>query len=310
MSLNFQPMLAGKAPADLSKLNLPVLVSPKLDGIRCIIIDGKPMSRKLKPIPNAYVQKVLSDLPNGLDGELMLTLPGNFNEVQSAVMSEDGEPKFHYCVFDVDTVIASGVAAEYAGRLALATKLCGIVGQVNPRVEVVPHYKCDTLEEVLEYEREFLAQGFEGLMIRSMTGPYKYGRSTEREGHLLKLKRFADAEAEIIGIEELMHNDNEATVNELGLTKRSSAKEGKRPAGTLGALICRREDGVEFNIGAGFTEAERARLWNFPPSNVICPRGLNIVGATVKYKYQPDPANPSNAPRFPVYLGLRHEDDQ
>lgn len=310
MSLNFKPMLAGKAPEDLSELKLPVLVSPKLDGIRCIILDGKPMSRKLKPIPNLYVQKILDGLPNGLDGELMLSLPGNFNEVQSAVMSVEGEPKFHYCVFDQDTVVSSGVAAEYAGRLALAAKTVQIIGQLNPRVEIVPHYKCDTLEELLAHEQEFLSMGFEGLMIRSMTGPYKYGRSTEREGHLLKLKRFADAEAEVIGVEELMHNDNEAVVNELGLTKRSSCKEGKRPANTLGALVCRRPDGVEFNIGAGFTEAERARIWNTPDSNVVSPRGINFIGCMVKYKYQPDPANPNNAPRFPVYLGFRHEDDQ
>ena len=309
MSTNFRPMLAGKAPEDLAALKLPVLVSPKLDGIRCVIIDGKPMSRKLKPIPNLYVQKILNDLPNGLDGELMLTLPGNFNEVQSAVMSVEGEPKFHYCVFDVDTVLASGIAAEYAGRLTLATKLVGIVAEVNPRIEIVPHYLCNSLEELLQYEQEFLAQGFEGLMIRSMTGPYKYGRSTEREGSLLKLKRFADAEATIIGVEELMHNDNEAETNELGQTKRSSKKEGKRPAGTLGALVCRRDDGVEFNIGAGFTEAQRAELWANWQSTYMLPGG-SLKGDRVKFKYQPDPANPNGAPRFPVYLGLRHEDDQ
>lgn len=51
----FKPMLAGKAPDDLNELTLPVLVSPKLDGIRCVMHEGVALSRKLKPIPNAFV---------------------------------------------------------------------------------------------------------------------------------------------------------------------------------------------------------------------------------------------------------------
>lgn len=299
--MTFKPMLAGKAPEDLATLTFPLLASPKLDGIRCIIIGGKPMSRKLKPIPNLYVQKFLADLPDGLDGELMLTLPGNFNEVQSAVMSEEGEPRFHFCVFDIDTVLNSGVAAEYAGRLALATKLIDKLGLVNPRVEMVPHVKIDTVEQLLAQEAEWVGMGFEGIMLRSFVGPYKYGRSTTKEGFLLKLKRFEDAEAEIIGVEELMHNDNEAEVNELGHTKRSSKKEGKRPAGKLGALHCKRADGTRFHLGAGFTDLQRIELWG---------RRSQLIGLTAKFKFQLDPSNPEGAPRFPVYLGLRHEIDQ
>lgn len=50
------PMLA-TAVENLDVLKYPVLVSPKLDGIRCLIIDGVAMSRSLKPIPNKHVQE-------------------------------------------------------------------------------------------------------------------------------------------------------------------------------------------------------------------------------------------------------------
>jgi len=45
-----QPMLA--SPANLEKLQYPLLVSPKLDGIRATVVNGCLLSRKLKPIPN------------------------------------------------------------------------------------------------------------------------------------------------------------------------------------------------------------------------------------------------------------------
>ena len=86
-------------------------------------------------------------------------------------------------------------------------------------------------EDVLQYEKEFLEIGAEGVMLRSPTGPYKQGRSTLKEGYLLKVKQFTDAEARVIGFDEKMHNANEADVGELGQTKRSSHAENLIPTG-------------------------------------------------------------------------------
>src|SRR5690606_8348078 len=88
-------------------------------------------------------------------------------------------------------------------------------------VLVVPHRLINNEAELLDYERVTVDAGFEGLILRDPNGPYKYGRSTAREGWMLKLKRFKDSEAEVIGVEEEMHNGNEAKVNALGLTERS-----------------------------------------------------------------------------------------
>lgn len=293
----FKPMLAGKAPADLADLRFPVLASPKLDGIRCIIIGGRPMSRSLKPIPNEFVQRELTGLPDGLDGELMIG--GGFNRVTSGIMSKAGEPDFLFHVFDQ----AEYPDVPFVTRLELARD--DVVTDYEPgrRVIIVRHFLIDTVEELRLLDGFHIEQGFEGTMVRDPQGLYKYGRSTTREGWLLKIKLFLDAEAKVVGVEELMHNDNPAKINALGRTERSTHKANKRPAGTLGKLVCRTPSGLEFRIGTGFDELTRDELWEKRDS---------LLGRLVKYKYQPEPKGSTLgevAPRIPVFLGFRDRED-
>ena len=59
-----KPMLAGKVK-DLDKIDYPVYATPKLDGIRAVMIDGKLVSRNFKAIPNNFTrtkfEKILPD---------------------------------------------------------------------------------------------------------------------------------------------------------------------------------------------------------------------------------------------------------
>lgn len=156
-----------------------------------------------------------------------------------------------------------------------------------------------TMDELLELESQCLEHGFEGVMIRQPDGKYKCGRSTLKEQILLKLKRFLDAEARVIGFEEKMHNDNKQEKDEFGLSKRSSKKDGLQPANTLGSLIV--EDlnsGVKFGIGSGFDDVLKKEIWTN--------RG-KYLNKLVKYKYQS--VGQKDAPRFPVFLGFRSELD-
>src|SRR5574343_1681886 len=94
-----RPMLAETVDS-IEILKYPVLVSPKIDGIRCIKVDGKALTRKFKPIPNHYIRNwIESNVPDGIDGEIIVN-NCNFNEIQSQVMSEDGEADFKYLIFD------------------------------------------------------------------------------------------------------------------------------------------------------------------------------------------------------------------
>lgn len=290
-----KPLLAATLD-DVSALVFPVIASPKLDGIRCLIVDGVALSRSLKGIPNKAVQEwasiwgECSVLP--LDGELICGEHDEqvFNRTTSCVMSKDSEEGFTYWVFDTPT------GGGYAERLRTLRQEMDKIMPLGMRL--VPTKLCMNADQLLEFEAECLARGFEGVMVRDPNGAYKHGRSTVKEGILLKLKRFTDAEAEVIGFEERMHNGNEH-VGE-GITKRSTKKDGLTPAGDLGALVCKTlgPDGVVFNIGTGFTAAQRQEMWN---------NRQHYLGKLVKFKHFE--AGAKDAPRFPVFLGWRDEED-
>lgn len=288
----FKPMLASKVE-DFDSIRFPLMASRKLDGIRCVMVGGKAMSRTLKLIPNAHVQAMLSGLPDGLDGELMLFddegKPLPFDEITSAVMKRTGTPNFTFCVFDWH-----GVDEGYKQRYEKLYQWFSDDSTLPiEHLRLLDHTLVETMKDLEYLEQLYNEQGFEGIMLRSLDGPYKYGRSTEKQGFLLKWKRFQDAEAVVISVEELMHNENEAKTNEVGATKRSTAKAGKVAGGTLGALHLRRKDGVEFSIGSGFTAAQRNALW---VHHTVA--GL-LIGSNVKYKFQPTPNEPNAVPRSP-----------
>jgi DNA ligase-1 len=289
-----KPMLA--VNAEMNKIKYPVYASPKLDGIRCLIIDGVAKTRTLKDVPNKYVSDILSSpLLSGLDGELIVGNPTSktvYRDTVSEIMAHDKIPDFTYYVFDVHNV-----AGGYRRRLH--TLMDGVeMAQKQKYPQVVLH-KLALIEyeaDLLDYESECVEAGYEGIIVRAnLDAPYKYGRSTVNEGSLLKVKRFSDFESTIIGFQEEMFNGNEATVNELGRTKRSTAAVGLSGKNTLGAFHVRDiETGVEFAIGTGLTAAERQLYWDTRDT---------LLGQIVKYKCFE--VGRKIAPRHPVFLGFR-----
>lgn len=288
----FRPLLAEKV--DLSILQYPCFASPKYDGFRCIIDSmGQPLSRNMKPIANVYVYGKLKEmgLPK-FDGEL-LTYTGDkvddFNTVQSKLSTRSGMPDFRYMVFDHYAMPNQ----KYVDREITIREWFEIHKGHVGRLEHVQQKMIHNEEELLDFEAKCLAEGWEGIMVRSIDGPYKFGRSTTKEGILLKLKRFFDAEAIVVSAHELMHNANEAVTNELGYTERSSHKANMQGMDTLGKLTVRWGE-VEFDVGTGFTQQQRDQYWK-----------EDLVGRRITFKYQS--LGPSGKPRFPVFLGFRHD---
>ena len=179
----FKPMLA--CEADLAKLKFPILASAKLDGVRAVVRGGVVYSRSNKPIPNVYVQDLL-DTYEHLDGELIVGEPTSkacYRDTVSHVMSLDK------CNYDLRFYVFDHIqhlTAPYVDRLQ--------------QVEAVPHIHLHEqrvvtcLSALLALEEKMLDEGYEGLILRAAEAPYKCGRSTMKEGYLLKLKRFTDAE--------------------------------------------------------------------------------------------------------------------
>ena len=293
----FKPMLAETCEdADRAALPFPLYATPKIDGLRCLVIDGVATSRSLKPIPNRFVQSVLgTHLLDGLDGELVVG--ETFQDVTSGLMSEDGEPDFRYYVFD--HFHAPG--ESYLDRVErVKATIARAIASGFPGERLIPLYPeelsgADDLEAYCNFNLE---GGFEGTMVRRGDGPYKYGRSTLREGYLLKLKPFVDSEAVVIGFEEQMHNGNTAEINALGHTERSSHKANLTPTGVLGALIVTTDKFGQFNLGTGFTAEQRREIWTHRDQ---------YVGHLAKFKYQA--CGTKDKPRIPTFLGWRDERD-
>lgn len=291
---SLKPMLSGTT--DGKGLRYPLLASPKLDGIRCLIRNSTPVTRTLKFIPNLHVRRMLSHVRlNGLDGELVVGpthAPDVYNRTNSGIMSRDGEPDFTYQVFDYYPMHGD----RFSDRLGLAAT---IAKEHGGRIHVVKHQLIHNEDALFVFEESMVKKGYEGIMLRDPSGVYKFGRSTLREGLLLKLKRWEDSEAEILGISPLMRNTNEAKRNALGNLERSSAKSGKVADAQVGTVAVRDvKTGVEFDIGTGFTEEQRIEFWN---------NRKKLIGKLVKYKYQP--AGVKDKPRFPVFLGFRDKRD-
>ena len=285
----FKPLLAHTIE-DTSTIKYPCIVSPKLDGIRCIILDGVAMSRSMKPIRNEYVQKCIGKVEhNGLDGELIvgdMFDKACYRNTNSGIMTKDGEPDFAFHIFD--RVDMGGKFHERLDSLPYN----------KPFIRIVPHLVAVNEDHLLQLESDFLSKGAEGVMVRSFEGRYKQGRSTMKEGILGKLKRFTDNEYEVVGFEERMHNGNEATTNALGHTERSSHKSGKVGRGDLGALVLRTPAGLEFNCGSGFNDEQRHEIWN--NQGAYLGKLAKVKSFLVGVK---------DLPRFPTFLGFRDEID-
>lgn len=295
--MTFKPLLAS-AVEDLSTLTFPVMASPKLDGIRAIVIDGVLVSRNLKPIRNAHIQSILGKPEyNGLDGELIVGSPTDkmvYRNTSSGVMAADGKPDFKFFTFDNYLL----TDRRFGSRLI---DVMTNPDYDNPHIVPLRHEMINSIEELAVFEDKCIKEGFEGIMTRDPLGIYKFGRSTAKEGILLKVKRFSDDEAVIVGFVERMSNQNEAKKNALGRTERSTHKENMVGRGDLGAFQVRQFNGdkfVDFTVGSGLNDELRREIWD---------NQAKYMGQIIKFKYFEVGAY--DAPRFPIFIGFRDPAD-
>ena len=285
-----RPMLG--VNVDLDKLQFPIYASTKLDGVRAIVDNGVVYSRTGKPIPNKEVQKRFSNY-HGLDGELIVGNPTDKNVYKhtvSGVMTKEDTPNVIFNIFDIwDS------KENYYSRDKELFKYNNI-----PYINIVNQHLITNIKELEEYELKVLSQGYEGVMIRKPDTLYKNGRSTIKSGELLKLKRFSDSEGIIKYCLPLMHNNNEAIIDELGYTSRSTCKDNKIADEMLGSFVVEdlKNPNMIFNIGSGFTKQERIDFWN---------KREELIGKIITYKYFT--VGMQNLPRFPIFKGFRDRID-
>lgn len=298
----YKPHLA--CDTDLSKLIYPVAVMVKIDGNRLVIQQGKATGRSLKPYKNKKLTEYYSKEEfSGLEGELAygdITSESLCRDTTSVVntIKSGIVPTLHCFDYVTEETKDLGFAQRHA---IMVEKLFGMWQEdMSLNCAYVPYYLCDNEAEVLQHYEDNLALGYEGIIIRSLDGKHKDGRCTANEATFTRMKPSHDAEAIVLRLEEAQENLNEAKVNELGRTERSSHQENKVGKGMCGMLVCKDlVSGQEINVGAGkMTHEERTMYWENPEK---------IVGMMIKYRSMS--VGVKDKPRFPRFIGFRVAED-
>jgi DNA ligase-1 len=295
----FKPLLAPnedplKFPDYFDKLQYPLWCSPKYDGIRGVVKHGSVLSRSGLRLPSRQVQELYSAFAH-FDGEIIEGNPqdfGVYNRTQSHVMSHDkpGNLSFHVFDFTHEFLLNEPFSVILAELMVLLPERADVM--------LIPHIPVHNLDELLAYEDLCLDQGFEGIMMRNPNAPYKQGRATFRQNIIYKLKRFEDAEAEVVGFEEQMHNDNELEKDELGYAKRSTKKDGLKAADTLGKFLVEFQ-GQTITVAPGaFTHPQRKYIWE---------NQNRFLGELLKFRFFNHGSK--NKPRQPRAVGWRDKMD-
>jgi DNA ligase-1 len=221
-----KPMLA-KQFVDQKVTLFPCYTQPKLDGVRCITDGRRFWSRngKLFPQQNFKHLRMSKAFPSLLDGELMVHNETAFEDVVSIVKraGHQQSSSMYFHAFDVMT------DAEYIIRRAQLRDLFerAHIRVVSERWVRLIAKRVASMDELREMYETYLDRGYEGLMIRSVSGLYVPRRSAD----LLKWKPLKDREFLIVDVKEAKGKDKGTPIficeTEQGALFRA------RPMGTL-----------------------------------------------------------------------------
>lgn len=195
------PMLSKDFHKEGHRVVWPCYGSRKLDGLRCLAIRHKDRvelrSRGGKEYDVSHIQDELMRVM--LDGEMLdgeLYIPGKeLEEISSAVKraSNPDHAVLQYWVFD-----APEADCPFKNRV--------------PNVESLPtrallKYVCIVAHEVVTDEshmrklhKQYVSEGYEGIMLNNMRGEYLSGPS--RSEDIQKYKEMIDEEFKVIGVEK------------------------------------------------------------------------------------------------------------
>jgi DNA ligase-1 len=274
----------------LNQLTYPVIGSPKIDGFRCLI-DEIPKTSSMKPQPNQFILSELSKPQfNGLDGELVVGSPNNpntFNRSTGPLRRKYGKPDFTFWVFDNFLDLRKSYIKRWIWSFYDDNSLF-----LKSRIKILTQIFLFSSSAIINFTDQCVASGYEGAMIRSPKGLYKQGRATFKEMNIFKRKPLTDTEAVILGFIEQQTNENEAFLDEMGLTKRKTHASGKVGAETLGSFILYSPYWKKpFKCGGGkLTHKKRQEIWN---------NQAYYLGKTVIFKYQQ--YGSISAPRQPIF---------
>lgn len=281
-------------------LRFPYLASPKLDGYRAFSSGGSIRTSSGSLIGNIHTRVIFSGYDfTGLDGELIVghwSDKNAFHNTSGPVRRATGMPEVKWYIFDD----RSNPGLGFSHRFNAAKNRVEALKEKGCSVELVPHVLLHSREELADFEKDALFEGFEGVMLRDPTGPYKFGRGTVKENLLLKVKRFITEEATIIGLEEQVENTNASGVDNFGRAKKSTSKETQIGTGMVGAFLVSSDLWAEeFRISASsMTHEARRNAWENPGE---------YLRQLARFKYFPHGV--VDVPRHGVFEAIRGRED-
>lgn len=243
-----------------TKLNFPVLISPKLDGVRgrvYLTIDGpRIFSRGAKEFNREFYSKHLNEISNlfaylpagiGLDGELF-TSEIEFDTLRGAIVaSENRNPKLDLVQFWIFDLTIAEVPSETRYQMLLNAYNSYLTdGGTTQYFRIVAQFEVNSHEDIINYHKMYVAQKYEGACIRhtGKANPKNLKKSYylgKRNANWLKVKKFQDDEFEVIGVEEA---------------------KGKRRGTAI--FVLRTKDGKEFRCNPSGTDADRKYWYDHP----------------------------------------------
>ena len=249
----FECMLADDSKKHEKKMAGECLIEPKLDGVRVIVIcdvdkdEVKLFSRNGKELSNfPEINKQFDDMLDQMsesmvfDGEVMSddfqTLMREIHR-KGGAKTKDAKLNLFDCMPLYNFMDGSCVDPITERKKWLEKYNYG------PNINLVEYVKMDLSDEdgqkqFADYNKMCIDRGFEGIMVKPITGIYECKRSSL----WLKVKPFIEVSLKVIDTEE----------------------GTGRNVGKLGALIVEGTDMDKFiktNVGSGLTDGDRETFW-------------------------------------------------
>ena len=282
----------------VDKINFPAYAQMKMDGMRfnAIVRDGKCEFRSrngkeillLGNLEQEFIA-LAGSIDCVFDGELLVMLDGDhqfadrqtgngiLNKANKGTITAEQAAMVHATVWDlipyvqfVDGYCPTPYSKRYSTLEAIVSKQ----KPEGKKIWNVTSTIVQTLEEAQEIFQGYLAEGYEGIILKDGNGVWE----DKRAKHQIKFKGELECDLKIVAIEE---------------------GTGKY-AGMLGAIVCESSDGkIKVNVGSGFNDAHRKNL------------GKEILDKIVAIKYNSRIKNKlgDESLFLPIFIEIRDDKD-
>lgn len=269
-------------PVNYDRLEFPVLVEPKLDGIRTIAFVDKKIeyfSRNGRKFENFGMFDIeLAEIGKGqgivIDGEVTGTsqekaFKGVTTQARRKENVDVSNLKYH--IFDYITIPEFKKMRGKFSQAERTAELKKMFYDADERetynVKLVKGKICNNIKQVEKYYQKCLKKGYEGVILKTLTALYQFKRTYD-------WSKIKPTETKDLKITEAVEG------------------EGKYK-GMLGAFLVDNK-GTIVHVGGGYNDEQRAKFWK---------DRKKMIGTVIEVKY--DSETEDGSFRFPRFVKVR-----